>query len=36
VTKSLTVQVDEVSATAREKIEKAGGKVLLPKVEAAA
>ena len=30
VTKSLTIQVDEVSATAREKIEKAGGKVILP------
>jgi len=31
LTKALTVQVDEVSATAREKIEKAGGKVTLPK-----
>lgn len=30
VTKSLTIQVDEVSATAREKIEKAGGKIVLP------
>lgn len=30
VTKPLTIQVDEVSATAREKIEKAGGKVILP------
>lgn len=30
VTKSLIIQVDEVSATAREKIEKAGGKVVLP------
>ncbi|MFM8716573.1 MAG: 50S ribosomal protein L15 [Spartobacteria bacterium] len=36
ITKALNVEVDEVSATAREKIEKAGGKVLLPKVEAAA
>jgi ribosomal protein L15 len=36
VTKALTIEVDEVSATAREKIEKAGGKVVLPKVEAAA
>ena len=35
LTKSLTIQVDEVSATAREKIEKAGGTVTLPKVEAA-
>ena len=30
ITKSLTIQVDEVSATAREKIEKAGGKIILP------
>ena len=36
VTKAFIVEVDEVSATAREKIEKAGGKVVLPKVEAAA
>ena len=34
LTKPLTVQVDEVSATAREKIEKAGGTVSLPKAEA--
>jgi len=36
VTKAFTVEVDEVSATAREKIEKAGGQVVLPKVDAAA
>jgi large subunit ribosomal protein L15 len=36
ITKALTVEVDEVSAIAREKIEKAGGKVILPKVEAEA
>ncbi len=35
VTKALTVEVDEVSESARAKIEKAGGKVVLPKVEAA-
>ena len=35
VTKAFTVEADEVSATAREKIEKAGGQVILPKVEAA-
>ena len=35
VSKSFTVEVDEVSAAAREKIEKAGGKVVLPKVESA-
>ena len=35
ITKSLTVEVDEVSASAREKIEKAGGKVLIPKADAA-
>ncbi len=34
LTKALTVQVDELSATAREKIEKAGGKVVLPADEA--
>jgi large subunit ribosomal protein L15 len=33
VTKALTIEVDEVSAIAREKIEKAGGKVILPTVE---
>ncbi len=36
ITKALTVEVDEVSAIAREKIEKAGGKVILPKVETGA
>ena len=35
ITKALTIEVDEVSATAREKIEKAGGKVVIPKVESA-
>jgi large subunit ribosomal protein L15 len=35
VTKAFTVEADEVSATAREKIEKAGGQVILPKVDAA-
>ena len=35
ITKSLTLVVDEVSAIAREKIEKAGGSVSIPKVEAA-
>lgn len=35
ITKSLIVSVDEVSATAREKIEKAGGTIALPKAEAA-
>ena len=35
LTKSLTFQVDEVSATAREKIEKAGGTITLLKVEEA-
>jgi large subunit ribosomal protein L15 len=35
ITKALTVQVDEVSDSARMKIEKAGGKVVLPKAEAA-
>ena len=35
ITKALTVQVDEVSDSARAKIEKAGGKVVLPKAEAA-
>lgn len=35
ITKSLTVEVDEVSAAARGKIEKAGGKVLIPKADAA-
>ena len=34
VTKGLTVEVDEISETARTKIEKAGGKVVLIKVEA--
>ena len=34
VTKALTVEVDEISETARTKIEKAGGKVVLIKVEA--
>jgi large subunit ribosomal protein L15 len=33
VTKSLIVSVDEVSAAAREKIEKAGGTIALPKAE---
>ena len=33
LTKALTIQVDEVSATAREKIEKVGGTVTLPKAE---
>ena len=35
ITKALTIQVDEVSDSARAKIEKAGGKVALPKAEAA-
>lgn len=35
ITKSLTIEVDEVSASARGKIEKAGGKVVLPKADAA-
>ena len=35
LTKALSFQVDEVSATAREKIEKAGGTVTLLKAEAA-
>jgi len=35
ITKALTVEVDEVSDSARAKIEKAGGKVVLPKAEAA-
>ena len=35
ITKALTIDVDEVSDTAREKIEKAGGKVVITKVEAA-
>lgn len=35
VTKSLIVSVDEVSAAAREKIEKAGGTIALPKAEEA-
>jgi len=35
LTKALTFQVDEVSATAREKIEKAGGSVVLPKADEA-
>ncbi len=30
LSKALTIQVDEVSATAREKIEKSGGNVILP------
>jgi len=34
VTKALVIQVDEISAVAREKIEKAGGSVTLPKVAA--
>ena len=34
LTKALNVLVDEVSATAREKIEKAGGSVEIPKSEA--
>jgi len=36
ITKALTIEVDEVSAIAREKIEKAGGKVILPTLEARA
>ena len=36
ITKPLNVLVDEVSATAREKIEKAGGSVELPKADAVA
>ncbi|MDX2079779.1 MAG: 50S ribosomal protein L15 [Terrimicrobiaceae bacterium] len=36
ITKSLVISVDEVSASAREKIEKAGGTIALPKAEAAA
>jgi large subunit ribosomal protein L15 len=35
ITKVLTIQVDEVSNTARKKIEKAGGKVVIPESEAA-
>jgi large subunit ribosomal protein L15 len=35
LTKALTVEVDEISETARTKIEKAGGKVVLLQVEAA-
>ena len=35
LTKALTFQVDEVSATAREKIEKVGGSVILPKSDGA-
>lgn len=35
LTKALSVHVDELSATAREKIEKAGGTVVLLKAEAA-
>ena len=35
ITKSLTLVVDEISAIAREKIEKAGGSVSIPKVESA-
>jgi len=35
ITKALTIEVDEVSESARAKIEKAGGKVVLPKAEAA-
>ena len=35
ISKALTIEVDEVSETAREKIEKAGGKIILPKAEAA-
>lgn len=35
ITKSLTIQVDEVSASAREKIEKAGGAIALPQAKAA-
>ncbi len=35
ITKALTIEVDEVSETARVKIEKAGGKVVLPKAEVA-
>jgi len=34
VTKSLTIEVDEVSVTAREKIEKAGGKIVIAAVSA--
>lgn len=34
LTKALSVLVDEVSATAREKIEKAGGTVEIPKIDA--
>jgi large subunit ribosomal protein L15 len=34
ISKALTIQADEISATAREKIEKAGGTVALPKPEA--
>lgn len=36
ITKALVISVDEVSATAREKIEKAGGSIALPKAEEAA
>lgn len=35
LSKALTITVDEVSASAREKIEKAGGTISLPKSEAA-
>jgi large subunit ribosomal protein L15 len=35
ITKSLTLVVDEISAIAREKIEKAGGSVSIPKVQSA-
>jgi large subunit ribosomal protein L15 len=35
ITKAITVEVDEVSEAARAKIEKAGGKVILPKEKAA-
>ena len=35
ITKALTIEVDEVSESARAKIEKVGGKIVLPKAEAA-
>jgi len=35
LSKALNITVDEISASAREKIEKAGGTILLPKSEAA-
>lgn len=35
LTKSLTIQANEVSASAREKIEKAGGKIVSPKAGSA-